>query len=363
MGEATIRLGLIGVGNNAVNHHLPAYRQLPGVEVAACCATSMDRAQAAARRLGIPAAYDDVATMIHQAQLHAVCVCSSNDAHHRNTLDALTAGAHVLCEKPMAVTASQASEMCEAAQRSGRVAMVAYTYRFVPAARMAKGLIAAGELGDLFTFQATYVSAYLTDLDTAVEKPWKLMGQKGGGVLADLGSHLIYLTRWWFGDITRVSGIKKIIVPQRALADASALTVDVDDACAFTADFASGLAGTYFVTKYATGRANFQQIEVYGRKGALIYNVERPGELAVCPGQGGHRARQWTTIPVPERFGDPGMIGKLESYRLEQARTFVQAILRGTPMEPTFADGLACQEVLDAVAASAASPAWVKVER
>jgi predicted dehydrogenase len=363
MADHRLRVGLVGVGNNATTHHLPAYRLLSEVEMAACCATSLDRARAACQRLDIPAAYDDVTTMIRLERLDAVSICSTNDAHHRNTLDALQAGADVLCEKPMALERQQAQEMCEVAARLGRRTMVAYTYRFVPAAKMAKGLIAAGELGDLFAFQATYISAYLADLDTPVEKPWKLMGEKGGGVLGDLGSHLIYLTRWWFGDITKVSGIKKIIVPQRALADASALTVDVDDACAFTADFASGLAGTYFVTKYATGRANFQRIEVYGRKGALTYNVERPGELAVCLGQDGRRARQWTTIPVPERFGDPGMIGKLEAYRLEQARTFVQGILRGTPMEPTFADGLACQEVLDAVAASAASPAWVKVER
>jgi predicted dehydrogenase len=239
---------------------------------------------------------------------------------------------------------------------------VAYTYRFVPAARMAQELIAAGELGALFAFQASYLSAYLADLGAPIEKPWKLTQGRGGGVLGDLGSHLIYLTRWWFGPMTRVGGVLRTLQPQRTLPDGSALAVDVDDACAFTAEFASGLLGSYFVTKYATGRANCQRIEVYGGKGALAYSVERPGELDLCLGPDACRSRRWHTVAVPDRFGDPGTIGPLEAYRLAQVRSFVESILTQTVAEPSFAAGLACQEVLDAVALSAAAPAWVSVD-
>jgi predicted dehydrogenase len=362
MADRALRVGIVGVGNNAATHHVPAYRLLPSVEVVACCATSLPHAQAGAKRLGIPKAYADVAMMIRTEGLDAVSICSPNDAHYQNTVDALGAGAHVLCEKPMALDRHQARGMCEAAARADRRTMLAYTYRFVPAAKMAKELIDTGELGDPFAFQATYVSAYLADLGVPVERPWKLMDGKGGGVLGDLGSHLIYLTRWWFGAVTRVSGVKKTLAPERALPDGSRLAVDVDDLCAFAAEFVSGLTASYFVTKYATGRANFQRIEVYGSKGALAYNGERPGELEVCLGREACRARRWSTISVPDRFGDPGMIGQMEAYRLEQARTFVEGILVRTPVEPTFADGLACQQVLDAVTQAAATPAWVQVE-
>jgi predicted dehydrogenase len=146
------------------------------------------------------------------------------------------------------------------------------------------------------------------------------------------------------------------------LQDGSVLPVDVDDICAFTAEFASGLTGSYFVTKYATGRANFQRIEVYGSKGALVYSVERPGDLEVCLGPAARDARQWSTVAVPDRLGDPGMIGQLEAYRLEQARAFVDGALSRMPVEPMFSDGLACQRVLDAVTKTAAAPAWVQVE-
>jgi len=355
-------VGIVGVGNNAATHHMPAYRLLPNVELIACCATSVSRAQGGAHRLGLLKAYADVGTMIRAEGLDAVSICSPNDAHHQNTLDALDAGAHVLCEKPMALNPRQAREMCEAAARADRRAMLAYTYRFVPAAKMAKELIDAGELGDLFTFQATYVSAYLADLDVPVEKPWKLMSSKGGGVLGDLGSHLVYLTRWWFGAVARVNGAIRTLAPQRVLPDGSTLAVDADDLCAFNAEFASGLTGSYFVTKYATGRANFQRIEVYGSRGGLVYNGERPGELEVCLGSEACRARQWSTISVPDRFGESGTIGHLEAYRLEQARSFVESILHDLPVEPSFQDGLACQQVLDAVSRSASAPAWVKIE-
>ena len=363
MAEPTLRVGIVGVGNNAVTHHAPAYRLLPNVELIACCATSLSRAQAGAKRLGIPKAYADVGTMIRAESLDAVSVCSTNDAHYQNTLDALRAGAHVLCEKPMALDRNQAQEMVAQAERADRRAMVAFTYRFVPAAKMAQELIAGGELGEVFTFQATYVSAYLSDLAAPIEKDWKLRESKGGGVFGDLGSHLIYLTRWWFGEVARASGVKKTIAPLRNLAGAARLQVDVDDACSFWLEFISGLTGSYYVTKYATGRGNCQRIEVYGSKGALAYSVERPGELEVCMGSIPTGTRQWTTMAVPERFGDSGSIGQLEAYRLEQARSFVDGILHDLPVEPSFQDGLACQRVLDAVSQSASAPAWVRIER
>jgi predicted dehydrogenase len=362
MAAGTFRVGIVGVGNNAAVHHVPAYWQLPQVDLVACCGTSLPRAQFGAQRPGIPNPYDNVGTMIRAEGLDAVSICSPNDAHYQNTLDAPDAGAHVLCEKPLALNRQQAREMCDAATRMDRQTMVAYTYRFVPAAKMAKEVIATGELGDLFTFQATYVSAYLADLSVPVEKPWKLMGDKGGGVLGDLGSHLIDLTRWWFGAITRVGGVKKTLGPRRALADGSTLPVDVDDLCAFTAEFASGLTGSYFVTKYATGRANCQRVEVYGSRGALAYSVERPGELDVCLGPAARDARQWSILAVPDRFGNPGMFGRLEAYRLERAHSFVHGVMSRTLVAPTFSDGWACQQVLDAVAQAAVAPAWVRVE-
>ncbi len=104
-------------------------------------------------------------------------------------------------------------------------------------------------------------------------------------------------------------------------------------------------------------------IEVYGSRGALAYSVERPGELDLCVGPDACRSRRWRTVTAPDRFGDPGSIGSLEAYRLAQARTFVESIRTQTAAEPSFADGLACQEVLDAVVASAAAPAWVSVDR
>ena len=362
MSDRRLRVGIVGVGNNAATHHVPAYRLLPQVELAACCATTSVRAQAGAERLGLPKAYTDVSTMIETEGLSAVSICSTNDAHYQNTLDALHAGAHVLCEKPMALDAHLAHAMCEAAARSGRRTMVAYTYRFVPAAKMAQELIASGDLGDLFALQATYVSAYLADLATPVDKAWKLQGGHGGGVLGDLGSHLIYLTRWWCGEVARSCGFQQTIVPKRRLPNGDDLAVDVDDACGFWLEFASGLTGSFFVTKYATGRANHQRIEVYGGKGALAYQVERPGELEVCRGPRAVADREWTTLKVPERFGNPGMLGRLEAYRFEQVRTFVEGIRNERPLEPSFADGLACQQVLDAVAQSATAVAWTKVE-
>ncbi len=95
------------------------------MELIACCATSLSRPQAGAQRLGIPKAYADVGTMIRTESLDAVSICSPNDAHYQNTLDALDAGAYVLCEKPMALNRCQARGMCKAAARADRRTMLA----------------------------------------------------------------------------------------------------------------------------------------------------------------------------------------------------------------------------------------------
>jgi len=152
--------------------------------------------------------------------------------------------------------------------------MVAYTHRFVPAASMAEELIAAGELGEPFTFQVNHVSACLADLSVPIMRIHRRVR---------LGS-------------------------DRQLRR----------------------------TKYATGRANVERIEMYGGKGGLVYSVERPGELEVWLGPAARDARQRSATAVSSRFGTSGMKCQLEACRLEQTRAFVDGPPSRTPVEPVF---------------------------
>jgi predicted dehydrogenase len=174
----------------------------------------------------------------------------------------------------------------------------------------------------------------------------------GTGVLGDLGSHLIDLARFWVGDLTAVAGQLKTFLDQRPRADGSGVgTVDVDDAASFLAQFANGATGSFFCTRYAFARANSQRAEIYGTKGGLVYDNERPNEIQFSSGTLMAAQRQYATMPVPRLHQEPHTTIQL----------FAEDILQGTTSTPTFEDGLAAQEVLDAVEWSAQTKGWAPI--
>jgi predicted dehydrogenase len=340
--------------------------------LAAICGRDEVATRAAADRLGWAAVESDWRALIARDDVQLIDIVAPGGLHAPIAIAALQAGKHVLCEKPLANTLAEAEAMAAAADaafRGGASAMVGFNYRRVPALALARRLVEQGRIGRLRHVRAVYLQDWLVDPDSPLT--WRLQAeQAGSGALGDLGAHLVDLARFLTGDeITGVSAISATFVEERPLLGGEgAGQVTVDDAVVFSARFGSGALGSFEATRYASGRKNGLRIELNGSSGSLAFDLERLNELEFYDGDdtdGGATAGfRRILVTEPEHpylsgWWPPGHIIGWEHTFTHQARDLLTAIADGTQPEPSFADGLAVQRVLDAAARSAvAGSGW-----
>jgi predicted dehydrogenase len=274
-----------------------------------------------------------------------------NALHAEPTIAAAEAGKHVVCEKPLGRTADESYEIWRRVAATGVVHLCAFNYRFVPAVRLARELIEAGELGEIRHFRGRYLQDW-GDTDAQV---WRFdAAEAGSGALGDLGAHVIDLARYLVGEIAEVGGIVRTFMPGR----------DVDDATEATVEFANGAVGTLEATRFALGRRNAFQWEVNGTKGSLAFDLERLNELQVFR-EGDERTRGFSTVLATqaghslwEHWWPPGhVIGWGDTFVLELHHVLA-AIAGETEIAPhgaTFEDGYRAAEVCDAIVRSSES--------
>lgn len=270
--------------------------------------------------------------------------------------------------------------MVEAVQRAGVVGMVNFNYRRVPAVQLAQRLIADGRLGTIYHWRAVYLQDWIMDPNFPLV--WRLQkDQAGSGTLGDLGAHIVDLARMLVGEITAVTGLTETFIKRRPLeaSSDSALgatagegmgEVTVDDAALFLARFASGAVGSFEVTRFAKGRANYNSFEINGSKGSLRFNLERMNELEVLleddqPDVAGFRTvlvSNGAVHPYWSAWWPAGHIIGWEHTFTHGVYDLLNGIAAGSSPAATFEDGLRCQAVLDAVERSAGSKQWVEPE-
>jgi len=292
-----------------------------------------------------------------------------NHVHAEPSIAALEAGTPVFCEKPLAPTLETAQEMADAAADSGVVHGTAFNYRFVPALRKARNLIEAGELGDIHHFRGRYLQDWLVDPDA----PWSWRNDEemaGSGALGDLGAHTVDLAYFLLGDtagdIDRLSGHLRTFVDERPVEGGDETReVTVDDAYSAQVEFENGAMGTLEASRFANGCKNDHTIEIEGSEGALRFNLERLNELELK--RAGNRGFETVLVTDPDdpyidHWWPPGHVIGWEHTFVHENYEFLSAIRDGTDYEPSFADGLQAQRVLDAIQRSDESGEWVSVE-
>ena len=196
MTDNIVRVGIIGAGSIADYAHVPGYRAQSGVEIAAVCDVVPGKAAQFAKDHDIPRAYDSHLEMIEKERLDAVSVCTPNFSHKQTTIDALEAGLHVLCEKPIAMNLAEGQAMEAAARKAGNVLQIGLHWRFTAEAQVLKRFAEAGDLGDIYYGEATY-------LRRRGIPGWGVFTQKkfqGGGALIDIGVHTLDQTLWLMGN-------------------------------------------------------------------------------------------------------------------------------------------------------------------
>lgn len=283
-----------------------------------------------------------------------------NHVHAEPTIAALESDVHVLCEKPLASTLANAEQMVEAAQASDAVAACAFNYRYVPALRLAKRLIDEGALGDIRHFRGEY----MVDWQADAEDPWVWRNdaeKSGYGQVGDCGSHTIDLARWLVGEITGVSGRLTTMVDDRPAGN-ERREVTTDDAYAAIVSFGSGAQGVLEASRVATGHRATNAIEIIGTDGALRFDLERLNELEVFDTDGRGFERILVTDPndpYMDTWWPAGHTIGWEHTVIHENYEFLTAIAENRAPETGFAEGLAAQEVVDAIGESHEHGEWI----
>src|SRR2546423_6316310 len=383
MGFAGIGAAVIGTGFIGTVH-VEALRRI-GVDVRGVLGSTPDRGAARAERLGVPRAYASLDELLADPTVNVVHVTSPNNLHVPQASAAVRAGKHVVCEKPLAMSAAESRGLVEVATAAGVVNAVNFNIRFYPLNQHVREVVAEGQLGEVRFVTGHYFQDWLL-FDT--DWNWRLEPDKGGALRAvgDIGSHWLDLMAFVTGQpivavmadmATFVSARRQPTGPVETFSTERAgetvsREMGTEDLASILLRFANGARGAVSVSQISPGRKNSLQWEIDGSVAAAAWDSETPDHLWL-----GHRDRpNELLLRNPALMGDAGRAaaalpgGHVEGFGDTFAalfRAIYADIALGRPAErppyATFADGHDEMLVNDAIASSAATGRWVDVVR
>ncbi|GAA1173684.1 Gfo/Idh/MocA family protein [Nesterenkonia xinjiangensis] len=387
IGIAVIGAGMAGAAHAAAWRAATTVRSpFPRpVKLTAIADIAEPLARDVAGRYGFERVETDWRALLDADDVHVVSVVVANRLHREIVEALVSAGKHVLCEKPLSDTMEDARAMAQTAlgaEASGQVVRIGFTFRRAPGLAALRELVTSGALGEVVHLHGRYLADYACD--PQVPMTWRYRGAPGSGALADVGSHLLYAAEFLAGPMRSVAGAHfRTVVTERPLplgstvghgrGEVSAETEPVtnDDWAGFTAQF-DVAAGTFEASRVSHGHPNSLRLEISCREGAAVWDQENPAEIQVHTRDiGGNRDvdNGFRTIRlgpghpyVGEGFpmSAPGIgFGQNDGF-VFQARAFLEEVA-GLAEEDswlrnaTFEDGLHNMELIEAIAASAAS--------
>lgn len=360
----SVRIAIFGAGKVTEDHHVPGIQLDPRCELVAICDTDkqlVDRRQA---QWQVQLATERPERILGDPEIDAVIIATPNASHAPLALAAIAAGKHVLCEKPLGLSAEQAQSMYEAAATAGVVHMTAFTYRFAPAMRYLRHLLLEGALGEPRHFRS---QRFLDWPETS----WGWRQSKtlaGAGDLYDMTIHRIDFGLDLLGPLTGVYGSLARFCPREQTADGRpSATSEVDDWSCLVGRFASGATGVWEGTTlakgYAFGGFGHDWAEINGSEGTAVYRLHQANSLLL-----GKPGGELQETPVPDEFlkpagspRDPAALPAPVGFRQDLVWEFVSAIREGRDAVPSFRDGWQAQVVADAAIQSDLSRAWVEI--
>jgi predicted dehydrogenase len=382
-GIAEVRAAVIGTGFIGTVH-VEELRRI-GVQVAGVLGSTPERGAARAAALGVRHAYPSLGAILEDPSVDVVHVTSPNHLHVPQARAILTAGKHVVCEKPLAMTAAESASLVDDAARSGLVNAVNFNIRFYPLHQHVREVVAGGGLGDIRFVTGHYFQDWLL-LET--DWNWRLEPDKGGSLRAvgDIGSHWIDLVQFLtsrqivavMADLATFVGLRQ--EPQGPVetfstersADTVERAMQTEDVASILLRFDNGARGAVSVSQISAGRKNSLQWEIDGATDAAAWDSETPDHLWL-----GHRDRpNEILLRNPALMGPAGRAasalpgGHIEGFGDTFGalfRAIYKDVVAGRPVDrppyATFADGHDEMLVNDAIAESAAAGRWVDVAR
>ncbi len=357
--KKTLQIGMTGSGFMGRCHanafgSVAGLFDLPATPVKNTLADATDeRAKKGAEALGFAKGTSDWQSMINSDEIDIVSITAPNVLHEPMAMAAIAAGKTVYCEKPLSTTAASALKMTEAAEAAGVTTMVGFNFLRNPMVKFAKELVEAGEIGEVTSFRGIHAENYMADPNA----PHSFRTDpQGGGALADIGSHIISMSRYILGPISKVDAKLQTIYPERPLAEDpnKKAPVLVDDAAYALVEFESGVCGTIEANWAATGRTMGLSFEITGSKGAIHFTQERMNELQLYKPNGAKSG--YTKIeagPAHKPYGNfcpaAGHHLGFNDLKVIEVAELIEAHCAGTNGYPDFREAYEVQKVVEAM--------------
>ena len=351
-----IRIGLIGLGGIMRGVHIPGIRASEDMTITAVCDCDPAVLQAIGDQLSIPESrrflhYED---LIASPDVDAVDIATPNDMHVPVALCAVAAGKPYSCEKPLALCEADARLLEGETKKAGLPSMVCFSYRYKAAARYARDIVLRGEIGEVFHVTFQYFQSWGLP-DAGCPLVWRYVkARTGTGALGDLGSHAVDLVTFVTGlRYGKVTGQRGTFVRERRLPRGEGVgPVDVDDYSNSMAYLENGASCTFQITRFAYGRGNYQRMEIYGSKGALVYTLDEAGtgvdNVSICEGKALGETCAFHELAIP---------GK---YRVSQMQSFADLLKgSGDGLSASVEDGAYNMKIMDAIDASCSISSWI----
>jgi predicted dehydrogenase len=374
-----LRIGLLGCGFMG-KCHTNAYKKIPYIyasagvlpRLAVLCDQNAEIVQREAARYGFEEYCTDWQELAASQRIDVFDNCGPDPVHPEPCIAALAQGKHVICEKPMAITVEQARRMRDAAATATGKAMCTFNYRFMPAVRFARDLIAAGRIGSIYQVRCHYLQMAGHDPSLSPGQAWYSSWPFSGG-LQGIGSHAIDQCRFLVGEIASVSALVRTFNADRAIPSAGCpADVTSDEGTAALLEFQTGAIGVLESSVVATGRKNYLAWEINGSQGSLRWDLEHPNSLWACLDTGDDSRLGFTEISVTESchpyvgawWPQGHNIGWEHAHIIEKFH-FLDAVAHGQPLSPfqaTFNDGYRVAVIIDAMRRSSRSGKRILVE-
>lgn len=369
----TIKIGIIGWGFMG-RTHAHALRAMPlfypgagfRAEIAGICSRRLEKAREAAEELNVPYYTDDYRQLLAREEIDAVSVCTPNALHEEIALAALKAGKHLYIDKPLADTAQGARRIADQAEKSGVFTRMVFNNRYLPVTLRARELVDQGRIGRVLSFEGRYLHSGSIDPNKPIG--WKQTLQ--GGVLLDLGSHVLDLITWLCGYPEAVFCAQRTLYDTRPTREGGATRDLSDDQTLMLLRLPGGAMGQVEASKIATGANDELTVEIRGEKGALAFDLMQPNYLRFYDNTrpeaplGGERGFQW--IETVARYPAPGgtflppknSIG-WDRGHLHCYYTFLDCLARGAAPDNGVGEGARLQMLMERATQSAAQGRWV----
>jgi predicted dehydrogenase len=377
--KKVIRVGLIGHQFMGVAHS-NAYRNaqiwynLPCTVVmkSVCAKDTEENLSAFADKFGWESYETDWKKLVARDDIDLISVATPGFLHKDMVIEAARNGKHILCEKPLANSLTDAVEMLNAVNDAGVRHCCGFSYRSTPAQALARRFVEEGKIGNIFHVHARYAQDWIVDPNFAMV--WRFDKKlAGSGSLGDICAHSIDAARFITGlEISEVVGNLDTMIHERPVdannPDGEKGAVTVDDVAQFLCYLENGATGCFEATRLATGRKNHNCIEINGEKGSLYWDFEEQnylyyydntkpvGERGFTKINATHDSHPYGGGPWPQGHG----IGYADTFVIEIV-SFLTAIAEDKAFHPDFEDGVACQKVLDAVERSADEKRWISI--